>query len=836
MAETRTIGVILILMVSFGLVVPGSVGASVVPVNEGSVANDPGTEAPSVTNRPAALILVEPGESIQNAVDQAAPGDTIEVASGTYEQSVTIDKNISLTAPKGAILDGDAVDAEDGIVVEAEGASISGFEIRQYSDDGIDVRADDVVVSDATVRLNGGRGIEAVDQTITQLTIRGSKIKNNDFTGVYAEAEGATLILENAVINENGDYGVFVDDFKTIQINDSRAIDNADSGVRAPTDSVLGRTTEIDNFTARLNGHIGLSISGTADSDTLSLTHSRLSDNDDIGVYAEAETATVIDLDANDNGDAGLVVASADPAEVSVSDSTLNSNGGSSFDFETGLYVEDGDSVTVTNVTANSNAQDGIFLGTDTAVDTSVEFTNVTARLNGDEGFHVLGTSGADTLRATDSDVSDNDDIGIYTTIETVDVSASNATDNGDAGVVVDSTSPSDVSIFDASLSSNGGTSFNYEDGLFVEASNHVNLTEVTVNGNEEDGVILQAEDTLGMTVAFRNSTARLNGDEGLDIGGTADPDELTITDATVSDNGDNGIVAATSTVTVDRVTVDSNGDGGVVIQDGVATATILNSTLSDNGADDFHYETGLYTADASTVTVRNTETNANEANGIQIDAVDVASRTVTIENVTSRLNTFDGIQINPSANADAIEITETVVENNGDDGIDTAGSPVTIRTTDIENNSDIGLVFSTDTRSGSSVHESVFVGNEEHAISNTEGAVVNATRNWWGNPAGPGADDCVGNVDCTGPLTIPPGTEGPPPVVGDQNPTDPDGDGSFEDIDGNGEFSIVDVQTLFTNRGNDVIENNPAFFDYNGDGEFSIADVQQLFVEFVSG
>ena len=69
-------------------------------------------------------------------------------------------------------------------------------------------------------------------------------------------------------------------------------------------------------------------------------------------------------------------------------------------------------------------------------------------------------------------------------------------------------------------------------------------------------------------------------------------------------------------------------------------------------------------------------------------------------------------------------------------------------------------------------------------------------------------------------------------PPVGDAPPRDLDGDGLFEDVRGDGERTILDVQTLFTNLGSNVVQSNPAAFNFDGIGsdEVTILDVQALF------
>jgi uncharacterized membrane protein len=84
------------------------------------------------------------------------------------------------------------------------------------------------------------------------------------------------------------------------------------------------------------------------------------------------------------------------------------------------------------------------------------------------------------------------------------------------------------------------------------------------------------------------------------------------------------------------------------------------------------------------------------------------------------------------------------------------------------------------------------------------------------------------GDVSAT--LTV----QGPTPiVVGDDPAKDLNGDGLYEDVNGDGKFDLVDVQALYANFDNDVVQNNVDLFDFNDDGEVNLNDVQALYFEY---
>jgi len=72
----------------------------------------------------------------------------------------------------------------------------------------------------------------------------------------------------------------------------------------------------------------------------------------------------------------------------------------------------------------------------------------------------------------------------------------------------------------------------------------------------------------------------------------------------------------------------------------------------------------------------------------------------------------------------------------------------------------------------------------------------------------------------------------GPPTVVGDEGPTDPDGDGRYEDLNGNGRMDYDDVKLLFENIDSDSVTLNKSAYDFNENGKLDYDDVVSLYEE----
>lgn len=173
------------------------------------------TTAATVPAPAAATHRVEPGQSVQAAVDAARPGDTVELMPGAYRQTVRItvpdltlrgagaDK-VTLSPPADAA---GAAAAQDGVVVSgAAGVRVQGITVTGFARYGVwGTSADDMKVVGVSALANGQYGI--AQEKSAGARFIGDAARDNGQAGILIAnvvgEEGAALDARGAVVAHN---------------------------------------------------------------------------------------------------------------------------------------------------------------------------------------------------------------------------------------------------------------------------------------------------------------------------------------------------------------------------------------------------------------------------------------------------------------------------------------------------------------------------------------------------------------------------------------------------------------------------------------------------------
>ena len=196
---------------------------------------DAAAVVPGPVTREARVWTVEPGQSIQAAVDRALPGDTIEVEPGRYKEQVLVDSDrITLRGKRQgearAILDGEN-ELTDAVIASGHGFTIEGFALRNYTSNGITVHgATKVAFRDLDIENTGLYGVypvECKDVLVTgvrvsgirdaaiyvgqsrDIVVRGNEVLKN-VTGIEIENSVNALVEDNYAHDNTGGILVFL--------------------------------------------------------------------------------------------------------------------------------------------------------------------------------------------------------------------------------------------------------------------------------------------------------------------------------------------------------------------------------------------------------------------------------------------------------------------------------------------------------------------------------------------------------------------------------------------------------------------------------------------------
>lgn len=606
------------------------------------VNGDPLANASATSVHPDPITVPGDLSSIQDAVDVATPGSTVEVDDGTYEEAVDVDKNLTLTAATGAtptiayatgITDFYLVTATDGSNVTVAGFTLDGGGetggLGAYTDSTLTARDVTVNRSDnrAGVSANGA-GIVAEDLVVQnsenmgllanyggRLTIDGLTVDNTTGSAIVVKRDSVATVqygtiidagLSGVTVQENGDatveyvtvsapgeHGVYVHTGANATVRNVAVNNPAENGIHV---SGANATVRGSSVTGALNG-VRVEDGATATVEGGTVTNS--------GYYglisSDGAHATFVDNDVGDAGNAGIEfwnatgtsrenVVDGNSAMVGLS---VTAGGNATFEDDVvygnhdvfhGLEV-DGATATARDLTVTEMALAGVYLHDDASV--TVEGANLTA-ING-PGIDVRANSAltASDVRITDAFRS------VYVKNSEATLSESSLEQVTSAGVwFVDSTGfVINTTIDDVDDFGNPDIG----DGIRAEADSFVTVANATISGVANRGVFVNSSSHA--TVLKSNVTAW---NEGVAFENYASG---AVQDSTI--DGEYGVYASGGgSVSVTGSTLTANGGAGVRL---VGTG----GTISDNAIEDVRW--GVYTYDGTVEVSNNTITNASE-------------------------------------------------------------------------------------------------------------------------------------------------------------------------------------------------------------------------------
>ena len=485
--------------------------------------------------------------TIQAAIDSVFPGEVIHVWSGVYDETVVIDKKLTIigNGTSQTIIDGGGI-PEHVLTITADNVVLKDLQVRNSTSfpfdsssillDGVSgcrlegVAAtgsliglkilysdnNEIVNSNISDNINGGIGMSGADGNL----FYGNLITDTDGRGIDLINSDQNTFTAN-IIKGNSLKGFYIDSSWYNIISDNTITDNGEQGIYL---IYRAQGNTISNNTVTGNGIAGINLEGSDlgsnaypfDND---ISNNTITDNLGHGVMFEnAGEASVLESNTiNGNTLSGVLVK--DTSEITLRCNDINDNG------ESGIRMHNSSNVAVLGNTLLGNDVVGIYLSSsndnelagNVLSDNGIGFTMISSEGNLLHNNTATGNDGSGFVIESSED----------NTVEDNNISANGA--NG-------------VHLLHGSVGNtirNNTIGGNNLDGIRVQGADGNLLIGNNISGNNRDGVYL-FRNTEANTVTGNNITANRVGiylwdtDEVVPTGG---PSPNVVDDNTVEGN-----------------------------------------------------------------------------------------------------------------------------------------------------------------------------------------------------------------------------------------------------------------------------------------------------------
>ncbi len=282
--------------------------------------------------------------TIQKGITDANDGDTVLVYTGTYYETVVLNKSLTLVGEGRLTID--ASGTGNAINITADNCIVKGFRCVNAYHAGLRVESNNNVIEDNTCN-NNDLGI--VLETAGENIIAHNTAKNNDKNGIYLQDSNNNRITDNTASNNLNYHGISLDTSNNNEIRDNIANYNHYQGIRLRTSN----ENIIANNAAENNGDYGIAL-WTSDANIVA--NNMAKNNGEIGILLSAsQNNKITDNDASNTVKYDGISLLDSSSNNEIANNTANSNNFNGIR----LYSHSNKNILTNNI-ANSNREAGI--------------------------------------------------------------------------------------------------------------------------------------------------------------------------------------------------------------------------------------------------------------------------------------------------------------------------------------------------------------------------------------------------------------------------------------------------------------------------------------------